>query len=280
MRRLKIIRNHLSSKQTISQFKSDLIKIESHNEQIKIVRMTNLSNLNSLSVELLDNLYIALTILNRDEKTKVIILTGNEKVFCAGADVSYLSKISYSEIVNYDYLKNIERISYEISKPLIAAVSGFCLGGGFELALACDIIGCTKISKFGFPEIKLGLFPGAGGTQRLSRVAGYYKACEVIFSGDIMDSETVKKMNAVNFIYDDYETLMKNTLLLAEKIAGYSAIAVKTSKKAIKASMETSLREGIEAERNIFYGLFNTQDKEIGTKAFLNKIKKPVFVDK
>ena len=117
------------------------------------------------------------------------------------------------------------------------------------------------------------------GLFRLSRLAGYYKACEVILTGDIYDSEAIQKLNAINFVNPDYETLMKNTLLLAEKIASYSIISLKTAKQSLKSSMETTLRHGIETERNIFHVLFSTEDKKIGTEAFLKK-KKPIFIDK
>ena len=279
MHRLKLIKNHLSSFPTISSFKSDQIQIESHNDKIKIVKLINISKLNAINEALLDDLYNCLMILDRDEKTKVIVLTGNEKVFCAGADISKLSNDSYPDKIKYDFLHKIEKISYEIGKPMIAAVSGFCLGGGFELALTCDIIGSTKSCKFGFPEIKIGLFPGAGGTQRLSRVCGYYKSCELILSGDLHDAESMHRLNVVNYVHPDYEILMKNTLNLADKISNYSLLAVKTAKRSLKSSLETTLRQGLDVERNIFHGLFSTEDKKIGTEAFLNK-KKPVFIDK
>ncbi len=279
MRRLNLIRNHLSSKKTLSSFKSDLVQIESHTDKVKIVRLTNYSKLNALSDTVLEQLYEALLILERDDNTKVIILTGNDKVFCAGADISTLSNSTYSSILKYDYLQYIERISYEISKPVIAAVSGFCFGGGFELALTCDIIGTTKTTKFGFPEIKLGLFPGAGGTQRLTRFCGPYKASEMILSGDTYDADTMNRLNVINYVFPNYETLMNHTLTLAEKISNYSILALKTAKKAIKTSNETTLRQGLETERSIFYGLFSTEDKKIGTEAFIKK-KKPSFVDK
>ena len=279
MHRLKLIRNHLSSSKTISSFKSDQIKIEHHDDKIKIVRMINFSKLNAINENLLDDLYDALLLLDRDDMTKVIIITGNEKVFCAGVDISRLAKDGYPEMIKHDFLQKIEKISYDIGKPMIAAVSGFCFGGGFELALSCDIIGSTKASKFGFPEIKIGLFPGAGGTQKLSKVCGYYKASEVVLSGDVYNAETFNRLNIVNYIHPDYETLMKNTLILAEKISNYSFLAIKTAKKSLKASLETTLRQGLDSERNIFYGLFSTEDKKIGTEAFLNK-KKPIFIDK
>lgn len=278
MKRLNIIRNHLASKKLISSFKSDLVQIESHNNKVKIVRLTNYNKLNALSDDLLKDLYKALLILERDDNTKVIVLTGNEKVFCAGADISSLSDTTYPKILKYDFLQYVERISYEISKPLIAAVSGFCFGGGFELALTCDIIGTTKPTKFGFPEIKLGLFPGAGGTQRITRLCGYYKASEMILTGDTYNAETMKSLNIVNFIFPNYTALMKHTLDLAEKISNYSLLALKTAKRSLKVSNETTLRQGLDTERSIFYGLLTTNDKKIGTEAFLKK-QTPSFDD-
>lgn len=278
MNRLTLIKRHLTSSRPIDTFKSDIIKIESHNEAVKIVRLNNVSKLNALSENLINDLHEAMIILERDPKTKVIVLTGNEKVFCAGADISMLSKLTYTSMIKHDFLLKIEEMSYNIGKPIIAAVSGFCFGGGFELALACDIIGAVKGTKFGFPEIKLGLFPGAGGTQRLSRVCGYYKASEVIMGGEAYDADTVKSWNVVNFVQPDYDSLMKNCLNLAEKLASYSMVSLRTTKRALKASQETTLRQGLDYERNVFYGLFSTEDKKIGTEAFLNK-KKPVFKD-
>lgn len=278
MKRLNLIKNHLNAKKSLTSFKSDIIQIESHSDQVKIIRLYNYSKLNALSDTLLEQLYEAFLLLERDHNTKVIVLTGNEKVFCAGADISNLSKTTYPGILKYDFLQYVERISYEVSKPIIGAVSGFCFGGGLELALTCDIIGATKATKFGFPEIKLGLFPGAGGTQRLTRVCGYYKASEMILSGETYDAETMNKLNLVNYIYPDYESLMKHTLSLAEKIANFSIIATKSAKRALKASGESTLRQGLDTERSIFYGLFTTEDKKIGTEAFLKK-QKPKFVD-
>jgi len=257
-----------------------MIKIEStSHEKVKIVRLTNLQKLNSLSGELLADLFSALQVVDQDPRVKVIIITGNEKVFCAGADISNLNKMTYSGLIEHDHLSYIEKISYEISKPIIAAVSGFCFGGGFELALACDIIHCTKSAKFAFPEIKLGLFPGAGGTQRLSRLIGYYKASEVILTGDTYSVEEMDKFGVVGKVYENYDTMMKSVQETAERIASYSLMPIKTAKKALRASLETSLREGINIERNIFYGLFATEDRKIGTEAFLNK-KKPEFQDR
>jgi enoyl-CoA hydratase/carnithine racemase len=271
MERINLIKNQLNSKQTIT------IQEAQNNKKIKIVTMNE--GLNALSRSLIDNLYLTLRQLDSDENTKVIILTGQGKAFAAGADIKTLKKNNYEEIVKNDwFLQPLEYISYHITKPIIAAVNGIAYGGGFELALACDIIIASQNAKFGFPELKLGLFPGAGGTQRLSKLMGYHKAVEYILTTRDIPLLELKNFGVVNELVEP-EKLIDHCVKIAEPIAGFSAMSVYAAKKAIKMSLETNLYSGLKTEKFLFEGLFNTFDKKEGVEAFLGK-KTPNFKDK
>lgn len=275
MRRLELIKNQLSK-----TGKKPLVVVENangNNTEIKIVTMN--TPLNSLSREMANTVYETLAKLDSDNETRVIILTGISKAFAAGADIKYMSKADYSDVTRTDwFLFNLENISYHITKPIIAAVNGIAYGGGFELALACDIIIASEKAAFAFPELKLGLFPGAGGTQRLSRLMGYNKAFEYILTAKDIPLQELKNFGVVNQIVP-HDQLIKSSVHVAESISKFSLMSVYAAKKAIKLSQETNLFAGLKAEKYLFEGVFATQDKKSGIDAFLGK-KQPSFKDK
>ena len=279
MNRLELIKNQLSKTNEAVRKKEEIVLVEEAVgiKGVKVVTMN--SGLNALSKDLMSSLYQALVKLDNDEETRVIILTGKGKAFAAGADIKTLKQTEYSSIVKNDwFLQPLEYISYHITKPVIAAVNGIAYGGGFELALACDIIIATEKAIFGFPELKLGLFPGAGGTQRLSRLMGYHKAMEYILTTKDIPLSELKTFGVVNDVVP-HDDLLKHTAKMAESIAKFSLMAVYAAKKAIKMSLETNLYSGLKTEKYLFESLFNTVDKKSGVDAFLAK--KPAnFQDK
>jgi enoyl-CoA hydratase len=274
MNRINLIKNQLTGN------KSPLVIVESVNESnkaIKIVRM-NSPPLNPLGTQLVTKVHDTLIELDGDEETKVIILTGNNKAFAAGADIKKFSKQNYLEIIKDDCLNLFESFYYRMNKPLIAAVNGYAYGGGFELALCCDMILASDKASFGFPELKLGLFPGAGGTQRLARLMGNYKATEYILTTKDIPLNELKAFGVINDIVP-HDQLITSAVKLAENICKFSLMTTIAAKKALRLSLETNLFTGLKAEKYIFQGIFNTEDKKIGVDAFLNK-KTPVFKDK
>lgn len=283
MNRLNLIKNQLSntsSEKKSPQAPQDLVIISEAQESKGVKILTMNSGLNALSKELMNSLYQNLVKLDNDQNCRVIILTGGKsKAFAAGADIKRLNQTSYSEIVKNDwFLQPLEYMSYHITKPIIAAVNGIAYGGGFELALACDIIIASDKSVFAFPELRLGLFPGAGGTQRLTRLMGYHKAIEYILTTKDIPLQELKNFGVVNDVVP-HDQLMKRSCEIAESIAKFSLMSVYAAKKAIKMSQETGLFSGLKTEKYIFEALFNTIDKKSGVEAFLNK--KPAnFEDK
>jgi enoyl-CoA hydratase/carnithine racemase len=272
MNRLKLIKNQLSNSQEII-----LINNVENNKSIKIVTLN--SGLNALSKELMNKLYETLFKLDNDLETKVIILTGKGKAFAAGADIKHMSKIDYPQAIKSDWFLNpLEYISYNITKPIIAAVNGIAYGGGFELALACDLIFASSKAIFGFPELKLGLFPGAGGTQRMTKLVGLYKTMEYILTTRDIKPEELKSLSVINDIFND-EQLLSSCIKIAEQIAKFSMISIVAAKKAMKMALETGLHAGLKAEKYLFDSLFGTEDKREGLSAFLNK-KPAQFNDK
>jgi enoyl-CoA hydratase/carnithine racemase len=274
MKRIELIKNQLTNSP------KKLINVSNaitDNKSIKVVKLDS-PPMNVLGIELVTQLYKTLITLNDDDETKVIILTGNSKVFAAGADIKYFSKQSYSDIIKGDYLNIFDDIYYKINKPIIAAIEGFAFGGGFELALCCDIIIASDKAKMGFPELKLGLFPGAGGTQRIVKLVGYQKAAEYVFTAKEIDINELKQLGVVNQLAP-CDKVLENAVEMAKNIAKFSMVSVIQSKKALKLSLETNLFAGLKTERYLFHGIFNSEDKKIGVEAFMNK-KEAKFVDK
>jgi enoyl-CoA hydratase len=220
---------------------------------------------------------LALEELDQDEAIRVIIVTGGEKVFAAGADIKEMADAGPFDERIQGRLAYRDRIN-KISKPMIAAVSGYALGGGCELALSCDIIIASETARFGQPEINLGTIPGSGGTQRLTRLVGKYRAMEMVLAGDFIEADEARRLGLVNRIVP-VESLMDEAKTLALKIAAKPPLAVKFAKESITKALNTTLDEGLEFERKSFYLLFSSDDRREGMKAFLEK-RKPEFKGK
>ena len=244
---------------------------------IGIVQLNRPKVLNALNFEVMSELVSALEELDRDEAVKVIILTGGERSFAAGADLAEMSQATPVDLVLGRRFELWDRIR-KISKPIIAAVSGYCLGGGNELAMNCDLIIASETATFGQPEVNVGIIPGAGGTQRLPRVVGKYKAMEMILTGKSISADEAYSIGLVNHVVPP-ESLMKEARKIATDIASKPPISIRSAKEAILKAQDTTLEVGLEFERKAFYMLFATEDGKEGMKAFLEK-RKPTFKGK
>ena len=244
---------------------------------IGIVQLNRPKVLNALNFEVMSELVSALEELDRDESVKVIILTGGERSFAAGADLAEMSQATPVDLVLGRRFELWDRIR-KISKPIIAAVSGYCLGGGNELAMNCDLIIASETATFGQPEVNVGIIPGAGGTQRLPRVVGKYKAMEMILTGKSISADEAYSIGLVNHVVPP-ESLMKEARKIATDIASKPPISIRSAKEAILKAQDTTLEVGLEFERKAFYMLFATEDGKEGMKAFLER-RKPTFKGK
>jgi len=214
----------------------------------------------------------ALRAFDKDPAIAAIIITGSEKAFAAGADIKEMKDRSFPGVYFNDFIGANWETVLEIQKPVIAAVSGFALGGGCELAMMCDLIIAADTAKFGQPEINLGIIPGAGGTQRLTRAIGKSKAMEMILTGRIMNAEEAERANLVCRVVPAAE-LLAEALKIGEKIAALSGPSVAMAKEAVNAAFESSLTEGVRTERRLFLSLFATADQKEGMSAFAEKRK-------
>ncbi len=246
-------------------------------EPIAVVQLNRPEALNALNPALMQELVVALETLDDDAKIRAIILTGSEKSFAAGADIKEMAALTAAEIKKQNPLQVWDRVA-TIKKPLIAAVSGFALGGGCELSMMCDIIIASDTAKFGQLEINLGIIPGAGGTQRLTHAIGKSKAMEWILSGNIYSAQEAAEAGLVSKVVPAAQVL-NEAKKLALTIVEKSPIALAAAKKAILASLDLPLTEGLQKERQLFYQLFDTQDQKEGMQAFLEK-RKPNFTGK
>ena len=248
----------------------DFIKVDpEYSENIALVRFNRPTELNALNLQLMQELKEALAMLDKDPKVRVIVITGNDKAFAAGADIKQMSDSSAIEMLKVDQFSTWDQIR-KTKKPLIAAVSGFALGGGCELAMTCDLIIASETAKFGQPEIKIGVMPGAGGTQRLTRAIGKVRAMEMVLTGKLIDATEALKFGLINKVVPT-ELCLGEALKLAQKIAVMSPVAVQLAKEAINRSFETHLDEGLHFERKNFYLLFASSDQKEGMKAFIEK---------
>lgn len=238
---------------------------------IAIARLNRPDVLNALNIPLMDELITLFEKWDNDAAVRCIVLTGSDKAFAAGADIKEMAEASVVDMYERNNLARWERIK-RVRKPIVAAVSGFCLGGGCELAMHCDIIIASESVKFGQPEINLGVMPGAGGTQRLSRTVGKYRAMELILTGRFMGAQEAHQVGLVTRVLP-IETYMQEAVALAKEIAERSPVAVRVAKQAILRAFETSLSDGLDYERNLFYMLFATEDQKEGMKAFVEKRK-------
>ena len=244
---------------------------------IGIVQLNRPKVLNALNFEIMSELVSELEELDREETVKVIILTGGERTFAAGADLTEMSQATPVDLVLDRRFELWDRIR-KISKPIIAAVSGYCLGGGNELAMNCDLIVASETATFGQPEVNVGIIPGAGGTQRLPRVVGKYKAMEMILTGKSISADEAYRIGLVNHVVPP-ESLMEEAKKIATDIASKPPISIRSAKEAILKAQDTTLEVGLEFERKAFYMLFATEDGKEGMKAFLEK-RKPTFKGK
>jgi len=244
---------------------------------IGIVQLNRPKVLNALNFEVMSELVSALEELDREAAVKVIILTGGERAFAAGADLAEMSQATPVDLVLGRRFELWDRIR-KISKPIIAVVSGYCLGGGNELAMNCDLIVASETATFGQPEVNVGIIPGAGGTQRLPRVVGKYKAMEMILTGKSISADEAYRIGLVNHVVPP-ESLMEEAKKIATDIASKPPISIRSAKEAILKAQDTTLEVGLEFERKSFYMLFATEDGKEGMKAFLEK-RKPTFKGK
>ena len=244
---------------------------------IGIVQLNRPKVLNALNFEIMSELVSGLEELDRDAAVNVIILTGGERAFAAGADLAEMSQTTPVDLLLGRRFELWDRIR-KISKPIIAAVSGYCLGGGNELAMNCDIVIVSESASFGQPEVNVGIIPGAGGTQRLPRVVGKYKAMEMILTGKSISADEAYRIGLVNHVVPP-ESLMEEAKKIATDIASKPPISIRSAKEAILKAQDTTLEVGLEFERKAFYMLFATEDGKEGMKAFLEK-RKPTFKGK
>ena len=248
----------------------ETIEVRIEADKVGVITLNRPKQLNALNDQLMNELGDALKAFDADEKIGCTIITGSEKAFAAGADIGAMAKYSFADAFKGDYItRNWEQIR-AIRKPVIAAVSGFALGGGCELAMMCDFIIAADNAKFGQPEIKLGVIPGAGGTQRLPRAVGKSKAMDMALTGRMMDAVEAERAGLVSRVVA-LDKLMDEALGAALVIANFSQIAVMAAKESVNRAFEGSLSDGVMFERRLFHALFATQDQKEGMDAFMNK---------
>ncbi len=246
------------------------IEVRTEGGAVGIITLNRPKALNALNGALMDELGAALKAFDADEAIGCMVITGSEKAFAAGADISAMAKFTFAGVYKEDFItRNWETIR-SIRKPVIAAVSGFALGGGCELAMMCDFVIAAENAKFGQPEIKLGTIPGAGGTQRLPRAIGKAKAMDLVLTGRMMDAQEAERSGLVSRVVP-LDKLMEETLGAALMICGYGQLAVMAAKESVNRAFESGLSDGVMFERRIFHALFSTADQKEGMDAFLNK---------
>ena len=245
------------------------IVTETH-DHVALIRLDRPKALNALNSQLLGELSEAIAKFDADDNVRAIVLTGNEKAFAAGADITEMRPKSFVDVFKENmFVAEMESLD-RCRKPIIAAVAGYALGGGCELAMACDFILAGDNAKFGQPEINLGVIPGIGGTQRLTRFVGKSKAMEMNLTGRMMDAEEAERSGLVSRIVPA-DNLVEDALATAAKIADKSPLAVMAAKEAVNRSYETTLTEGVRYERRLFNALFATEDQKEGMDAFVEK---------
>ncbi|MBC8642700.1 enoyl-CoA hydratase [Caballeronia sp. EK] len=243
--------------------------------RVGLITLNRPKALNALNDALMDELGTALKAFDADEDIGAMVLTGSEKAFAAGADIGMMASYSYMDVYKGDYItRNWETIR-TIRKPIIAAVAGFALGGGCELAMMCDIVIAADTARFGQPEIKLGVIPGAGGTQRLPRAVSKAKAMDLCLTARMMDASEAERAGLVSRVVGA-DRLLNEAVEAATIIAGFSLPAVMMAKEAVNRAYETTLAEGVHFERRLFHSLFATEDQKEGMAAFVEK-RKPTF---
>jgi enoyl-CoA hydratase len=240
-----------------------------------IVRLNRPEALNAFNNQLMDELTEVIETLDEDDSVRCIVMTGSEKAFAAGADIKEMQALDYAQAYRQDFItRNWEAIT-RARTPVIAAVAGYALGGGCELAMMCDFVIAADNAKFGQPEITLGVSPGAGGTQRLPRAVGKAKAMDMILTGRMMDAAEAERSGLVSRVVP-LDKLMEEAKATAAKIASLSPMAVRATKEMVNAAFETELTHGIRFERRLFHSLFGTEGQNEGMAAFVEK-RKPNF---
>lgn len=249
----------------------DFIKTEYVGEKknVALITLNRPKALNALCNGLMAELSTALDAYEKDDQVGVIVLTGSEKAFAAGADIKEMQNNTYSKCIRSNFLNDWSRVS-RCQKPIIAAVNGYALGGGCELAMMCDIIYAGDKAKFGQPEIALGTVPGAGGTQRLTRVVGKSKAMEICLTGNMIDAQEAEKTGLVSKVFPA-DQLVTEAIKLGEKISTHSPLIVQLCKEAVNTAYETTLQEGLKFEKRTFHATFSTKDRLEGMTAFVEK---------
>ncbi|EMF11301.1 ClpP/crotonase [Sphaerulina musiva SO2202] len=249
------------------------IKVSTPRAGVGLVELHRPKALNALFTPLILELNSALKSFDHDSTIGAIVLTGSHKAFAAGADIKEMSTKTFSDAYGDDFIESWSELPATIKKPVISAVNGHALGGGCELAMMADILYCSEKANFGQPEIKLGVIPGAGGSQRLTRAIGKSRAMELILTGKSFSGREAYEWGLAARVFATPEECVEGALATAEMIAGYSKIAVKACKEVVNKSQDLGIREGVEYERRVFHGLFGSQDQKIGMKAFAEKKK-------
>lgn len=250
----------------------EFIQVEPKYKQgVALIRITRPKELNALNPTVMRELKEVLQQLDQDEEVRVMVLTGDERAFAAGADIKEMADKSSIDMFIINQFETWDQIK-KVRKPLIAAVSGFALGGGCELAMTCDMIVASETAQFGQPEIKIGVIPGAGGTQRLTKALGKAKAMELILTGKFIGAEEALAYGLINKVVP-VEIYLQEAVRLAEEIAVMSPVATRLAKEAVNRSFESSLEDGLQFERKNFYLTFSSQDQKEGMQAFVEKRK-------
>ncbi|MBB3540529.1 MULTISPECIES: enoyl-CoA hydratase [unclassified Rhizobium] len=241
---------------------------------VGLITLNRPQALNALNSTVLKELLQAYEAFQADDAIGAMVLTGSERAFAAGADIKEMQPLSYVDVYSRDLMSGWDDVA-KVRKPVIAAVSGFALGGGCELAMMCDMIIASETAKFGQPEITLGVIPGMGGSQRLTRAVGRYKAMDLILTGRMMDAAEAERAGLVSRVVAP-DRLLDEALEAAAKIASLSRPSVLMAKEAVNRALETTLDEGLRFERRLFHSLFSTEDQKEGMTAFIEK-RKPAF---
>ncbi|MBV7329795.1 enoyl-CoA hydratase [Chloroflexi bacterium TSY] len=248
--------------------------IVEHKDRVVLIQLNRPKVLNALNSEVMCELVDTMQVLDRDPEVGCFVITGSDRAFAAGADIKELEQKSYMDMFQEDFMAGWDSFT-ALRTPKIAAVSGYALGGGCELAMMCDMIFAADSAKFGQPEIKLGLIPGMGGSQRLTKLVGKAKAMDMILTGRMMDAEEAEQAGLVARVIPS-DQLMKETMEAAKIISSYGKTAATVAREAVDQALELSLRDGILFERRTYYALWATEDAQEGMKAFIEK-REPKF---
>ena len=256
-------------------FETIIVDVEDH---VALIKLNRPDALNALNKQLLAELCTALVDADNNDKVRCIVITGSEKAFAAGADIKEMSTLSFVDVYSTNLFANLGDCVTSIRKPIIAAVAGYALGGGCELAMSCDFIIAAETAKFGQPEINLGVIAGMGGTQRLTRFAGKSKSMDMNLTGRFMNAEEAERSGLVSRVVPA-KKLMEEAMGAAQKIAEKSMMTVLAVKESVSRSYETTLSEGVLFERRVFHSMFATEDQKESMAAFVEK-RQPQFRDK